>query len=342
MLGDELFPISKEIIEAASSHKAFVEQSHRQFVLEHSYVCEKAQNKITDDGGDSYSDELDDKCCQLLCGRYCRQTIQHPNVLAEATGMLKAIVRIIASKRTVKNGKSFFLSPGPDCFLPLLLIHTPDTTFARLGLAYRVSFSPMEVDFLHCFVSEGDDADGSLCVCPLFAHLGGDNIGPQTDTMTELAIFISQNYQSNSPSWKFELILQYDVSKTSPIELVVTSKHQRATSNTMGEECFSSLMPSRSRRKADQLLQELPAINKLVKSLGNQTMKTSSKKTSDACASTKKCQVALTGNQKAAKKKKRSAPIMKSNGILAFQLTQLSSGLSELWEQLVAYVRYNI
>ena len=262
--GDDQFPISESMLETAmQSVPGFVQRSHQQFVADHSLVCDQSKHKINCQDQDA---DVLRNSCQEVCGRFCRCDILDERLSAyqNVVGMMRSIVRVMASKRSVKQGSNLYLSPTADCFFPVLLIHTPSTTLARV--AYRISFKPMEVDWIRCGVREEDT---TLFLSPMFAPLEDSNrIIPTTDTMNELCILVSKHCEA---SWKFEVFFQYDVTESAPTEFILSSHHIRhsADATTIGENVFDHMSSpvQCNKRKGDDMSGDLKQINQLIKKL---------------------------------------------------------------------------
>lgn len=236
-LGDSEFAISKALVDAASAHTGFVQRFHDEFTMMHSSVADKCGSFRVDE-----KDELHNySSCQQLCGRFCRSDITNPTRFYSAMSMLRNIARLMNSKKDVKNGNAFFLSPS--CQLPVLLITTPTDIFGRL--VYRVSFNPLEVDFIHCSVhTRGESFELKLLMNSMQRST---NLGPITDTMVECAIWLSLN---SMDGWSYILFTSYDISVGTDFQIKLLPSHTSYCCEELSESNFSAALPARETRRS--------------------------------------------------------------------------------------------
>eukprot|EP00438_Fugacium_kawagutii_P036428 Skav236213 [mRNA] locus=scaffold98:251964:258203:- [translate_table: standard] len=201
----------------------FVNKGHSQFVACHGSVVDKC--------GDSFDSELqgDDhismsKACEHVLGRYCKMDIQNVTSFQHAIELNKAVARAMSLKRTVKLGKQVFLAPTPETYFPIILIETSHED-AEQGsevygfLAYRIGFSPLEVDWIRCLVEK---VDGSFWLQPkVDTFPDTSRLVFETDTMNEFAVWFSIHYQS---TWKCKLFMSYEIN-TDPLWMILTPQH---------------------------------------------------------------------------------------------------------------------
>ena len=241
-LGDFGYPVSESLVEAASQKSGFVKASSSQFRADHCSVCDKVKEL------DVNADELVDSAvyCQKQYGRYCHKDIVDHQKFTNALGMVQSLVRALASKRTVKAGKSWYLSP--DTPWPLLLICSDDidnTIHARL--ACRVSFNPMELDFAHCSVPE--TGKEQIYKLVLDVVQGTPNLfNPRIDSMRELAVFYSQL----SGNWMCKIYWDYEV--CNGYIKVNQMTHATTTAEDIGESSFSGCIQRTA--KADDCMED--------------------------------------------------------------------------------------
>ena len=197
-LGDDNFGVSEAMVDhVIENTKGFVENGHRQFQSQHGHICDKPALEF-DDRMDEDDDIFIPKSCEHLCGRYCLRTIKNKRLFANATEMIKSIARILAKKRTIKLGKQIFLSPSSDTYWPALVVVTSNPEVVHARLAFRVSFSPLEVDWIHCTVER--DQDDFHLTPKVQEWPSSDRLFFVTDAAHELAAWFSLEYDE---SWKF-------------------------------------------------------------------------------------------------------------------------------------------
>ncbi len=238
-LADAEFGLSESILEKACNQiPGFVAKSHLQFTSQHCQVCnrEPTFNLLPEDDIDL------SKSCQRLCGRYSRKVISNPDAVRRGVDMVKTIARILASKRDIKHGYNWYLSPA--CMMPVLLVHTPDRTFARL--AHRVTFNPLEVDWVHCKCEPSTDDDIAYEVTLLFSTLEArsPNLCPTSDSTCELAIWLSSIF-SNEPGYTCELYMDYDLHSEFDHVLLLKHAHLHATADVIDQSSFQSLLETK-------------------------------------------------------------------------------------------------
>ena len=234
-LADSEFGVSEALLQEASNMVGFVSKSDTEFESSYSQVCnaEQAFNLKAGDDLDSM------RSCQHLCGRYCRKDITDSKQFFNCVEMLRTIVRIVASKRDVKVGKTLHI--GPSCKLPLLVVATPHGIWARL--AYRFVFNPLEIDWIHCEIDSIEKADGTHYYVTLdFQPLGATNrLCPKSDTMCELAIWLSSTF-TGGDGFKIHLFFEYDLHETHDHILILRPCHQPSTIGAIVANSFQSLV----------------------------------------------------------------------------------------------------
>lgn len=234
-LADSEFGVSEALLQEASNMVGFVSKSDTEFESSYSQVCnaEPAFNLKAGDDLDSM------RSCQHLCGRYCRKDITDSKQFFNCVEMLRTIVRIVASKRDVKVGKTLHI--GPSCKLPLLVVATPHGIWARL--AYRFVFNPLEIDWIHCEIDSIEKADGTHYYVTLdFQPLGATNrLCPKSDTMCELAIWLSSTF-TGGDGFKIHLFFEYDLHETHDHILIPRPCHQPSTIDAIVANSFQSLV----------------------------------------------------------------------------------------------------
>ena len=246
-VGDNDFGVSENILEKCLRVPKFIHNSDQQFVRQQSSVCNNAANFELES-----RDELESfKSCQQLCGRYCRKDIANIERFQQFVGLVKTIARIMGSRRTVKNGDLFFISPA--CRLPVLLIETETALFARL--ACRVSLNPLEVDFICCDVEKCDidDEDNPIeyKVTLRFERIDGSTrLSPETDTMCELSVWLS-NMIMDGAKHRFTLFIEYELDEHHDHVLLLRREHKSSTTDSPDDSSFSELLLEKKKKKND-------------------------------------------------------------------------------------------
>ncbi len=238
-LGDEEFGVSHAIVQhAVGKISGFVKNSQMQFKAEHSSVCQKENPFNIDDQSDL---ELL-ASCQKMCGRYCRRNIKDKGLFTNVIHMFKSVARMLSKKRDVKNGNDWYLSPT--CKLPVLLIHSgaDDDVYGRL--VCRVSYKPLEVDFLHCKVQRHDD---TYCLTISADLLEDSNhYCPIVDTMVESAIWLCQVSQQCA-GLKCQIFVDYDMDEEHNDKIWLKPLHKSCSVDgveNIGQTSFESLLPN--------------------------------------------------------------------------------------------------
>ena len=233
-LADSEFGLSLAVAERASQMDGFVARSSQQFSSLHSQVClEEPPIKVCD------RDHIDNiRSCQQLCGRYCRKEIDNVELFRHCIGMFKTIARIIASRRDIKLGHAFHMSPS--CMLPLLLIQTPGGMWGRL--VSRISFNPLEIDFIQGAVECSEhNGEHTYFVTLSFEKLpNSEHLCPVWDSMCELGVWLCKHF--HGPDRKCTLFLEYDLDSDHDHILVLRSAHESCTVETIDENNFAKLI----------------------------------------------------------------------------------------------------
>ena len=242
-LGDTMFGLSEAILDECLKIEGFTEKSSAQLHTDHSTVCSDYQHFVLDANADIEGVSM--KSCRQLCGRYCRKSINNDNIgmFHNIVDMIKSIARLMAAKRNVKNGNTYFLSPS--CRLPVLVISTPSSTHARL--VCRTCFSPLEVDLMHCQIEcQGDDG---FKVTLQFSGLDGTNfLCPTTDTMCEFAVWMCTIFECG-PGYSCQLFTDYDLDDHHDHVLWLRSSHESATTESPGQSSFQSIIGPKPQKR---------------------------------------------------------------------------------------------
>lgn len=232
-LGDDEFGVSKVIIDhLVDNVPGFVQRSHKQLVMNHGSVCDK----ISADFEDELSEEDDievPRSCEHLLGRYCVADIKDAKLFANCLEMVKSIARAMAKMRSVKIGKLKYLSPTPNTFFPILLLMTSDQSVCHARLVCRVTFKPLECDFVRCGVKRVQDEFHLEPGCDEFP--GTHKMHLQIEHANEFAVWFSLNYD---PSWQCRLFYEYDII-TSPFTLILKRAHKFDTADKIGNNSFA-------------------------------------------------------------------------------------------------------
>lgn len=130
------------------------------------------------------------------------------------------------------KGQYKYLAPTPDCFFPILLIH------ARL--AYRIVWNPMEVDWIHCSVTEEDHV---LYCTPVLTYLdGSEMLAPKTDQFK-----VADEFNTKISEMRMGVFTEYTDTETGTQEgLKVASKKLTGLLQELKKK-----LKSLSRRKKD-------------------------------------------------------------------------------------------
>eukprot|EP00438_Fugacium_kawagutii_P009153 Skav206194 [mRNA] locus=scaffold1844:229092:238304:- [translate_table: standard] len=241
-LGDNKFGISEKLLSYMMENvQGFIQSSHNQFVANHGSVCEKT-SECFDQLVEADDDIEVPRSCEHLCGRYCRNQIRDAELFVHASELVKSIARCMAKKRCVKLGKQMFLSPSPDTYFPVLFIETADPQCFHARLAFRISFSPLEVDFIHCSVTEEKPGTFKLEL-QVQEFPNSSNLSFVIDRATEFAVWFSLNYELG---WKCKLFMEYDIVIEPSLHLLLTPGHgslESTSSGGIGFESESSVLP---------------------------------------------------------------------------------------------------
>ena len=267
-LGDCEFGLSEQLVSKAMQMPGFVKQSDLQFQSEHSRVCADKEFPLDE------SDEVENvKSCQQLCGRFCRTSITNVDVFHRIADMVKSVARVVASRRDVRNGNTFHLSPS--CLLPILIIHTPSCVVGRL--ACRITFKPLEIDWVHCDVEHfpflqdsGSDEEQPIYKVRLqFQDLqGSDHLCPVIDTTCEFAVWMSQNFKVDQDAgYSCSLHLAYDLDEIRDDVLIIRAKHKFTKAHTFGENTFQGVIVPK-KRKEPVVEDELASVSNILSLMG--------------------------------------------------------------------------
>lgn len=272
-LGDDNFGVSEALVDhVIENTKGFVENSHLQFQRQHGSICDKPALEF-----DNHMDEDDDvfipQSCEHLCGRYCLRTIKNKRLFANATEMIKSIARILAKKRTIKLGKQIFLSPSPDTYWPALVVVTSNPEVVHARLAFRVSFSPLEVDWIHCTVQR--DKDDFHLTLKMEEWPSSDRLFFVTDTAHELAAWFSLEYDE---SWKCKLFMEYEICTDPSLHLVLRPTHACWDAASISGDGFQSQdrKTFETKKSDDSDAEALSFVNQLLKGFKQSGSKNSS------------------------------------------------------------------
>ena len=241
-LGDGEFAISEKLVEKALAEvPGFVSKTNACFQSEHNQVIKQTPFELAP------QDELENiHCCQLVCGRYCRDDIKNASLLHRAIDMMKSICRIMAAQRDIRTGRLKYLSPS--CKLPVILVKNARGVHARL--VCRVSLNPLEVDLQHCSVHQIADASYKYKVVLQFqCFMGSSLLCPLVDSMTECAIWFSHIWDDTS---KCELVMDYELDPISDHVILVKHHHKTYVEEAIGHNSFQSLLDSDCASKAGQ------------------------------------------------------------------------------------------
>lgn len=237
-LGDKKFAISEALVEAASLEVGFVENSHKQFKAAHGDVTKKQPPLIFD-----ASRSVDcPRHCQALFGRHCKLQIQDSSMYANTIGMIQSMVRVLASRRSVKVGKQFHM--GPDNPWPALLVYASDgETLLRAMLACRVTFNPLDMDFIECEVCVHDSNPNVIDLRLIFEKLFDGCHCPRVDTAKDMAVFFSR-----LPSVpKCKVYWDYEVLEKAYANIRIRcDRHDCSSPDMIGEDSFSILLSDRN------------------------------------------------------------------------------------------------
>ena len=239
-LGDAEFGISKALLNHVIEHApGFVSRGSAEFCKSHGNLCQKTQKDFDGDLGDEDDVEYP-RTCGHLVGRYCVKDIQNPQIFAHALEMNKSIARTISKMRVVQVGKQKHLCPTPETYYPVLVMTDHKANAIHARIVYRVSFSPLECDFIHCNVRKNN---GDLYLQLEVDFLPGSQkcLGFCTDQAGEFATWFSMNY---NPEWTCKLYLEYDiVSISGDPHLVLRPDHRVSDAGAVGEASFADCVP---------------------------------------------------------------------------------------------------
>ncbi len=225
--GDSEYGVSKAMVQHMLDHtEGFVSHGHQQLIANHGFISLK-QPHLDFQKDLSAEDDLERlQCCEQEFGRYCRTDIDNLNLYNNAVELNKSVARLMQKKRTVKLGKNMYLAPSPDTFFPVLLIHAEETPGVDYFgfLAYRISFSPLEVDWIRCKVARvNDDDDAEFYLEPIvLQYPGTNNCHFETDHGNEFAVWFSLHYRE---TWKCRVFLTYSF-KDNPVKLVLKASDE--------------------------------------------------------------------------------------------------------------------
>lgn len=234
-LGDSVFGLSEDLVKASMNTQGFIKQTDLQFQVDHSGVCTEINLALED-----RDDVTTMKPCQELCGRFCRKSIEDGQSFRNAIEMVRSIARIASSRRDVKNGNTFHLSPS--FMLPVLIIVTPNALYGRL--ACRITFNPLEVDWIHGDISRCSDHNGDTLFRLTLAFEclhNSNNLCPLVDSMTEFSIWMSQVFR-NDAGYECKLFTQYELDEHNDHILILRSKHESKTVATIDENSFAEFI----------------------------------------------------------------------------------------------------
>ena len=258
-LGDRKFPISEFVVDSACKEVGFLEHSSKQFRSEHGSICENVAPLDIDE-----NNKLDCPThCQRELGRFCKNDIINHERFVNSIGMVKSITRVLASRRTAKCGNQYYFAP--DVPFPVLLLSSDNVKYGRL--ASRVTFNPLEIDFIQCSVKS--ELDGCFLLTMLFDSIPGHSLMlPRTDTTSEFAIWFS-HLDDNSTCqvfWNYDLV--HDGTGHIRIRL---HTHASNLASCIGEGSFSDLIPKKENPKgklSDEEAQSLASAKKLLSDIG--------------------------------------------------------------------------
>eukprot|EP00434_Breviolum_minutum_P013762 symbB.v1.2.012139.t1/scaffold829.1/size159244/9 len=230
-LGDDKFGISEALLERACARQGFIQDSNRQFAMEHASMCDVGPSL-----GEDESMNLDNlRNCQNVYGRFCKQDIQNHNRYKGCVDMVQNIARCLALRRSTKFGNNFFL--GPDTPFPILLIQSGLRAFGRLAI--RACFKPLEIDWLHCSVTHEGEVFRLRPDYKTYSQARSVCMIPKVDSMQELAVWFSQL----DGSWKFKLFWDYDVSSSDLSEIFLRSNHENMDVAETRDDGLHDLIP---------------------------------------------------------------------------------------------------
>ena len=234
-LGDSEFGLAQDIVNTAMNTKGFIKQFDLHFQQQHSDVCAAVDFELAE------RDDVDNmKACQELCGRYCRRAIANTNEFRNAIEMVRTIARIAQSRRDVKNGNIYYLSPS--CMLPVLVVTTPSGLYGRV--ACRITFSPLEVDWIRGDVLLDSDESGEEIMSLTLRfenHRASNNLCPVVDSMTEFAIWMSNNFKTEE-GYRCQLFTEYELHEQSDYIFILRSEHQSSSVSSIDGKSFGELV----------------------------------------------------------------------------------------------------
>lgn len=328
-LGDTEFGVSRAIIDELSTQSGFVEASNRQFRNSHSQVCD---TEISFASVGSTDDIRERKSCQELCGRFCKHDINDANrtLFYNTVEMIRSIARIVGGRRDIKHGHTLFMSPT--VLLPLLVISTTNGLFARLSS--RFSFSPLEVDWLHCSVEAGGCSDDVLyTVTLIFTVLdGGSNyLCPPSDNMCELAMWLSATFVVEQ-GHKCELFLEYELDETRDDVLLVRKHHRSSTTlNPDGDSFQSLLVPKQRKRPVPDEDETLTSVGNMLSVISADTKNRKQRSKQDRGKTTSNARQLLAGKQRGSQAAKKKHITSCNHPFLKYQSVRIPYGSSIIY-----------
>lgn len=305
-LGDEEFAISEHLLETACQEIGFIDKSNKQFKSEHDSVTLKTTQPLSFDEENGVESS---NFCQRTYGRFCKEDIRSNSQYGNAVGLVKSIVRVLSSRRKVKAGKLMYL--GPDTPWPVLLVHHGESLHARLGM--RVSFKPLELDFIHlvqCPDPYGHHP-GVLCFRLVFDKLPNSHMRcPRTDITNEFAVWFSQ--LNADMDLKCQIFWDYDLVEGNSIIRIRIGHHESATALEVGDSSFASLLPAKGQcdDQDPDSREVLANVSKLLLHLGDGSKKRQTPKQSHHTRTTSQVK------RKRSSKRKRHLPELLAKTIL--------------------------
>lgn len=278
-LGDDKFAISEAIMSFLCDQKAFVSQTHSQFNLEQGSVCDKIPYDLEIDESKSIDKMNSILSCEQILGRFCKSDIADEAKYTSALGMLKNIVRVMKSHRSVKQGNTMHL--GMDTPFPVILLRHGSTVYG--WLATRLCFKPLEIDFIRCdlemshtkdFAMPESEYTEQVRLRPKFSDAapGSSRLLPCADTMQELSVWYSQQ---NGNDWMCDLYLEYDLDPQRPVSLLLKADQVFASSTislaSFEQQVATQRRTTRGQDSADEF--GLADANKLIKRIQSSNIK---------------------------------------------------------------------
>lgn len=266
------YAISENMMAFLTERKSFVKLSHSQFHEEHSSICAKLTDALAVDESLSIEGILS---CEQCVGRFCRKSIGCPMKFNDLIGMLRNIVRIVKTQRSIRQGNQYFL--GMDAPFPVMLFRRGSQAFG--WLTTRFFFKPLEVDCIECNLEYSDDyafeesiTSGYIRLRPKFvsATSGSNMLLPSIYTMEELALWFSQQAGDD---WVCELFLHYDLDAQRPVSLILREGHLFSSSRirAISFEQFAQKKASPDVPKKSDDLEGMSGVGKLMKRFSTQS-----------------------------------------------------------------------